>query len=61
MATSSITKDIVIEDVDRFLNAIEESARKQGVDLDAEPEAYGDDLADIFPWLPRGEYKRVKE
>ncbi len=23
--------------------------------------AYLDDLADIFPWLPRGQYKRVKE
>ncbi len=22
---------------------------------------YLDDLADIFPWLPRGQYKRVKK
>ena len=97
MATSSITKDIIIDDPERFLDAIMQSAKKQGIDIDADigkvadiVECFGaherlykqqkektaedrrkspkwpdydyiDDINDIFPWIPRGEFKRVKE
>lgn len=45
MATSSITKELIIHDLDRFLDAIEKSAKKQGIDLDAELEIM-DDIVD---------------
>ena len=88
MATSSITKDIIIDDPERFLDAIMQSAKKQGIDIDADigkvadiVECFGaherlynqqknkklsqydyiDDLNDLFPFVPRGEFKRVKE
>ena len=88
MATSSITKDIIIDDPERFLDAIMQSAKKQGIDIDADigkvadiVECFGaherlynqqknkklsqydyiDDLNDLFPFVPRGEFKRVKK
>ena len=70
MATSSITKDIIIDDPERFLDAIMQSAKKQGIDIDAEdcrkspkwPDYdYIDDINDIFPFVPKGEFKRVKD
>ncbi len=52
MATSSITKEIEIKGGKRFIEAVEESKRKA---------EYLDDLNDIFPWVERGEYRRVQE
>jgi hypothetical protein len=51
MATSSITRQHEIKDVKRFIEAVEESERQ---------EEYLDDLNDIFPFVPKGEFKRVK-
>ena len=88
MATSSITKDIIIDDPERFFDAIMRSAKKQGIDIDADIKKvadieecfsaherlynqqkskkqsnfdYADDINDIFQWIPKGEFKRVKE
>ena len=88
MATSSITKDIIIDDPERFFDAIMQSAKKQGIDIDDDLENvaeiferfgaheklynqqkskkqsnfdYADDINDIFPWIPKGEFKRVKD
>ena len=88
MATSSITKDIIIDDPERFFDAIMMSAKKQGIDLDADIKKvadieecfsaherlynqqknkklsqydYIDDLNDLFPFVPKGEFKRVKK
>jgi hypothetical protein len=30
-------------------------------EVDEFTDIFPDDLADLFPWLPRGQYKRVKE
>ena len=59
MATSSITKDIIIDDPERFLDAIMRSAKKQGIDLDADIEK----VADIVECFGAHErlYKQQKE
>ena len=71
MATSSFTKEFNFEtkeEVDALFDAIERSAKQQGIDLDVEQKEhkqsnydYIDDLNDIFPFIPRGEYRRVKD
>jgi hypothetical protein len=62
MATSSILKNIVIDnkrDVEKLCAALEKS--EQWLKDNPRKEEYLDDINDIFPWVPRGEYKRVND